>query len=107
MEPIGEPISDKQFKHLLSLARLNVPREQQGQLKSDIDKLTQFTEHIKLHDFKDVEPLTHIWKEDMSLLARNDDIIEQDAVKGRELLTKAKKKSGHFYVVKGSIPNSE
>lgn len=60
MKPLGEPISDKEFKHLLNLARLNISKEKEVQLKSEIDQLTQFTEHIKLHDFKDVQPLTHI-----------------------------------------------
>ncbi|KAG0738656.1 hypothetical protein G6F59_006647 [Rhizopus arrhizus] len=107
MKPLGEPISDKEFKHLLNLARLNISKEKEVQLKSEIDQLTQFTEHIKLHDFKDVQPLTHIWKQDVGLLLRDDNKIGQDKVKGRELLLKAAKKSGNFYVVKGSMPNSE
>ncbi|CAO3701052.1 unnamed protein product [Rhizopus stolonifer] len=105
MEPEGEPISDKQFKHLLNLARLNIPKEQESKLKSEIDQLSQFTEHIKRHDFNNVEPLTHIWKQDIGLLLREDEPIEK--VKGRQLLSKAAKKSGNFYVVKGSMPSSE
>ncbi|KAG1461542.1 hypothetical protein G6F56_005705 [Rhizopus delemar] len=105
MEPGGEPISDKQFKHLLNLARLNIPKEHESKLKSEIDQLSQFTEHIKCHDFNNVEPLTHIWKEDIGLSLREDEPIEK--VKGRQLLSKAAKKSGNFYVVKGSMPSSE
>ncbi|KAI8070603.1 uncharacterized protein B0P05DRAFT_185312 [Gilbertella persicaria] len=102
LEPIGEPISDKQFEHLLSLARLNITnKERKSKLKSDIDALTQFTEHIKKLDIQQ-EPLTHIWKEDMSQILRSDDEVKQQL--GRDLLKHAKRKSGNFYTVQGSMP---
>jgi aspartyl/glutamyl-tRNA(Asn/Gln) amidotransferase C subunit len=107
---MGDPISDKQFKHLLQLSRLSLPlKDQAEKLKSEIDQLTQFTEHIKLHDFKSVDkPLTHIWKQDMGQVLRSDDLVEStEEVRGRDLLKYARKKSGNFYVVKGSIPSSD
>lgn len=109
LEPLGEPISDKQFKHLLVLSRLSVSnQEEANKLKSEIDQLTQFTEHIKLHDFKDEKPLTHIWKEDVGQILRNDEKVESsNEVCGRELLKYAKEKSGNFYAVRGTMPSSD
>lgn len=109
LEPMGEPISDKQFKHLLALSRLSPPtKEKADKLKSEIDRLSQFTAHIKLHDFKHVEPLTHIWKEDVSQLLRDDNQVETlDEPRGRELLKHAQQKSGNFYVVKATLPSSD
>ncbi|KAI9281508.1 hypothetical protein BY458DRAFT_544270 [Sporodiniella umbellata] len=107
LEPLGETISDEQFKHLLNLSRLNIPLEEASHLKKEIDQLTQFTEHIKKQDFGHVEPLTHIWKENTGILLRSDEQIEEDRANGRKLLSKATKKSGNFYVVKGSMPSSE
>lgn len=105
MEPMGQGISNEQFQHLLSLSRLSCPDvEQANKLKSDIDQLTQFTKHIQLHDFKKEEPLTHIWKQDVGQIVREDK--ETTSVNGRELLKHAKKKSGNFYVVKGTMPSS-
>lgn len=108
---MGDPISDKQFKHLLQLSRLGLPpKKQADKLKSEIDQLTQFTEHIKLYDFKVVDkPLTHIWKQDVGQVLRDDNLVETDPeeVRGRDLLKYAKKKSGNFYVVKGSILPSD
>lgn len=109
LEPLGEPISDKQFKHLLALSRLSPPtQEKTDKLKSEIDRLSQFTAHIKLHDFKGVEPLTHIWKEDVGQILRSDDEVETlDEPRGRELLKHAQQKSGNFYVVKATLPSSD
>lgn len=105
MEPMGEGISQSQFERLLSLSRLNCrDGEQAEQLKKDIDQLTQFTKHIQLHDFKQEEPLTHIWQQDVGQRLRED---KETKVDGRELLKYAKKKSGNFYVVKGTMPSSE
>ncbi|KAI9263831.1 hypothetical protein EDC94DRAFT_72993 [Helicostylum pulchrum] len=111
LEPMGEPISDKQFQHLLTLSRLGVTnQEQASKLKSEIDQLTQFTEHIKTVDFKGEKPLTHIWKEDVGQVLRSDELVEssssRDEVRGRDLLKYAKEKSGNFYVVKGTMPSS-
>lgn len=106
----SEPISDKEFKHLLNLARLNIQDpEKKQKLKQEIDNLTQFTENIKHFDINDsIEPLTHIWKQETSQLLRNDNDIETISEKrGRDLLKLASKKSGNFYVVKGSMPSSE
>jgi Asp-tRNA(Asn)/Glu-tRNA(Gln) amidotransferase C subunit len=70
--------------------------------------LTQFTEHIKQLDIAVDQPLTHIWKEDVGQILRDDDQVEAlQQVRGRDLLKLAKQKSGNFYVVKGSIPSSE
>jgi aspartyl/glutamyl-tRNA(Asn/Gln) amidotransferase C subunit len=109
LEPAGEPISDKQFRHLLTLARLNIPnKEQETKLKAEIDQLTQFTEHIKKLDIAVDQPLTHIWKDNIGQILRDDNQVESlKQVRGRDLLNLAKKKSGNFYVVKGSMPSSE
>ncbi|KAI9478352.1 MAG: hypothetical protein EXX96DRAFT_619283 [Benjaminiella poitrasii] len=105
----GETISDKHFKHLLALARLNIrDKEQQMKLKQEIDQLSQLTANIKYWNGTDVKPLTHIWKQDLCQPLRDDKQIESDnKVRGRELLGYAKKKSGNFYIIPGStIPPS-
>lgn len=101
---MGQGISQEQFERLLTLSRLSCPdTEQANKLKADIDQLTQFTKHIQLHDFKQEEPLTHIWQEGTGQTVRQD---KEEIVNGRELLKYAKKKSGNFYVVKGTMPSS-
>lgn len=109
LEPAGEPISDKQFRHLLALARLNIPdKEQETKLKAEIDQLRQFTEHIKKLEIAVDQPLTHIWQENVGQILRDDNQVETlEQARGRDLLKLAKKKSGNFYVVKGSMPSSE
>ncbi|OBZ90198.1 hypothetical protein A0J61_01747 [Choanephora cucurbitarum] len=105
LEPIGEPISDKQFKHLLSLARLDIDKEHASTLKKEIDQLTQLTEHIKKFN-TDQKPMTHIWQEGSGQLLRDDEQVECQP-KGRDLLKHAKRKSGNFYVVQGSLPSTD
>ncbi|KAI8378487.1 hypothetical protein BD560DRAFT_445016 [Blakeslea trispora] len=106
LEPVGEPISDKQFDHLLSLARLKVDKERVT-LKKEIDQLTQFTEHIKKLNI-DQKPMTHIWQEQTGQQLRSDEQVETEQQKrGRDLLRHAEKKSGHFYVVQGSLPSTD
>ncbi|CAO0793937.1 unnamed protein product [Mucor circinelloides] len=105
----AEPISDKQFKHLLNLAQLSIrDKQHELKLKAEIDQLTQFTDNIKQWDASVDKPLTHIWKADVGQILRDDDEIESTAeLRGRDLLKLAQKKSGNFYVVKGSMPSSE
>ncbi|KAG2204154.1 hypothetical protein INT47_011637 [Mucor saturninus] len=103
MEPVDNGISQDQFERLLSLSRLKCKdRDQANGFKKDIDQLSQFTKHLQLHDFKE-EPLTHIWQQEKGQLVRED---KETHVDGRELLKYAKKKSGNFYVVKGTMPSS-
>ncbi|KAG2200258.1 hypothetical protein INT46_009235 [Mucor plumbeus] len=104
-----EPISDKQFKHLLNLTQLSIQDKQhEMKLKAEIDQLTQFTDNIKKWDATVDKPLTHIWKEDVGQILRDDNKIESTKeMRGRDLLQMAQKKSGNFYVVKGSMPSSE
>ncbi|KAI7906022.1 uncharacterized protein BX663DRAFT_498526 [Cokeromyces recurvatus] len=103
-----ETISDDQFKHLLSLARLNIQdKERQLRLKQEISQLGQLTASIKYWNEIDGEPLTHIWKQDLCQPLRDDDQIEiNDEIRGRDLFPFAKKKSGHFYIVPGSSISS-
>ncbi|KAI8997851.1 hypothetical protein BDB01DRAFT_893300 [Pilobolus umbonatus] len=108
LEPVGQPISDKQFQHLLKLSQLSISKERVGELKAEIDQLTQFTDHVRQYDFKGVTPLTHIWKEETSQILRDDTKVEaSDEARSRVLLKHASKTSGNFYVVKGSMPSSE
>ncbi|KAI8637562.1 hypothetical protein BD408DRAFT_447539 [Parasitella parasitica] len=104
-----EPISDKQFKHLLSLAQLTIrDKQHELKLKAEIDQLTQFTDNIKLWDASVDRPLTHIWKADDGQILRDDNEIESaKEMRGRDLLNLAQEKSGSFYVVKGSTPSSD
>lgn len=109
LESETEPISDKQFKHLLNLAQLSIrDKQHEMKLKAEIDQLTQFTDNIKKWDATVDKPLTHIWKEDIGQILRDDNKIESTKeMRGRDLLKMAQKKSGNFYVVKGSMPSSE
>ncbi|KAI8988557.1 hypothetical protein BDF20DRAFT_911016 [Mycotypha africana] len=101
-------ISDKQFKHLLSLARINVKDEKEAsRLKSEIHQLQRITETIKNLDQQHdtIAPLTHLWKQDKSLALRDDNLIETDPTerRGRALLDHAEKKSGYFYTVEQKV----
>lgn len=92
------------------MARLNIQdKDREQKLKREINNLTQFTDNVKQFDINDtIRPLTHIWKENTSQLLRSDDNVETLREKrGRDLLKLASKKSGNFYVVKGTIPSSE
>ncbi|KAG0168496.1 hypothetical protein DFQ28_000986 [Apophysomyces sp. BC1034] len=114
LEPVAgdqHAISDKQLDHLFKLAQLRPPLDNVAReaLKRDVKQLSQFTRHIQVEDFGDVKPLIHIWRDDIGLCLRKDqpgDDVSNEP-RGRELLAKAKEKSGNFYVVHDKLPSMD
>ncbi|KAF7721114.1 hypothetical protein EC973_005398 [Apophysomyces ossiformis] len=103
-------ITDEQLDHLFRLAQLRPPADHTAReaLKRDVKQLSQFTRHIQGQDFGQVEPLTHIWREDIGLCLREDQTKDQaDEAKGRDLLRNARQKSGHFYTVPDKVPSMD
>ncbi|CAO3630925.1 unnamed protein product [Cunninghamella blakesleeana] len=104
-------ITDQQLDHLCQLAQLRLPpkdSKSRENLKSDMNELTQFIQHIQLEkevfggNTNKVKPLAHIWQESVGLELRNDDVHHYEEEKeGRELLKNAKQVYNHFYTVKG------
>ncbi|KAI9014419.1 hypothetical protein CLU79DRAFT_838465 [Phycomyces nitens] len=110
LENEHQTMSDEHFEHLFRLAQLRAPESPEAfeKLKKDVNQLSSFVEPIQRHDYGTVKPLSHLWQERIGMELRPD-VPKRDPeeVRGRALLKEARQRSGHFYMVRGSLPSSD
>ncbi|KAL0074856.1 hypothetical protein J3Q64DRAFT_1199154 [Phycomyces blakesleeanus] len=110
LENDHQTMSDEQFKSLFRLAQLRAPSSADAfeKLKKDVNQLSAFVGPIQRHEYGTIKPLSHIWQERIGMELRQDKPKnDPEEVRGRALLKEAKQISGHFYMVRGSLPSSD